>query len=90
MARINQSSPPLLSLREVAAELRCSIDSVRRRVRAGQLPAYRIGENPSARIRVSRQDLDAYLARHYLPGATTKEVEASDPEQWPVETDTKT
>jgi excisionase family DNA binding protein len=60
---------PLLSLRQVADKLRWSIDSVRRRIKSRELPFYRLGVGPCARIRISRHDLETYLARNYVAAA---------------------
>jgi excisionase family DNA binding protein len=49
-----------LTVREVAAELSCSEPTVRRRIRAGELPAVRLGGRGSA-VRVPRAGLDAWL-----------------------------
>jgi excisionase family DNA binding protein len=57
---------PLLSLQEVALELRCSTDSVRRKIKRRELPVYRLGNGVSAPFRISRDDLDRYLATHYI------------------------
>lgn len=53
--------PRLLTLAEVARELRCSIRSARRRVHEGELPSIR--RNNGSHILVSRDDLEAYIAR---------------------------
>lgn len=43
-----------------AAELAsCSVDTIRRAYRSGELPAYRVG----AGVRIVREDLDAWLRR---------------------------
>jgi excisionase family DNA binding protein len=44
-----------LSPKELKVELRCSLDTIYRRIRDGSLPAYRIGRQ----WRVKRQDLEA-------------------------------
>jgi excisionase family DNA binding protein len=49
----------LLNLRDVAAELDVSFDTVDRFLRAGRLPFVRL---PSGRRRVDRSDLDAAIA----------------------------
>lgn len=46
----------LLTVAEVAAELRVSTMTVYRLVKAGELPAFRIGKN----YRIRRGDLDTY------------------------------
>jgi excisionase family DNA binding protein len=66
MVTTTNPSSVLLNLHEVAAELRCSLDSVRRRIRSRELPCYKLGEGAYARTRVARADLDAYLAKHYM------------------------
>lgn len=47
----------LLTVAEVASELRVSTMTVYRLINAGDLPAFRIGKN----YRIKRADLDAYL-----------------------------
>jgi excisionase family DNA binding protein len=47
----------VLTLKEAAAFLRCSPDTVKRRARAGQLPASKIGRQ----WRFRRRDLDTWL-----------------------------
>jgi excisionase family DNA binding protein len=49
---------PVLTVAEVADTLRVSSMTVYRLVKAGELPALRIGKN----IRIRTTDLDAYLA----------------------------
>jgi excisionase family DNA binding protein len=49
-----------LTVAEVAAELACSEPTVRRRIRAGDLPAVELGGAGSA-VRVPRAALDAWL-----------------------------
>ena len=48
----------LLTLREVAVELRCSVATVKRRVRDGALPTYVDGRL----VRVREDDLRRYVA----------------------------
>lgn len=61
----------LLTLREVAGELRCSVATVKRRVAAGELPAFHDGRL----IRIRRDDLGRYIAERvtrsssWLPSA---------------------
>ena len=50
----------LLTIRETAAYLRCSAETVRRYIRKGYLPVVRVGVKL---VRVSRQDIDAWLAQ---------------------------
>jgi excisionase family DNA binding protein len=56
---MSPTTPQLLTLAEVAGELRTSIDWVRRRIWAEELAAYRVG----GVLRVSRPDLDDFLRR---------------------------
>jgi excisionase family DNA binding protein len=48
----------LLTLSEAAGELRCSVATVKRRIRSGALPAYRDGRL----VRVRAVDLRRYVA----------------------------
>lgn len=50
----------LLTLPQVADRLGCSTATVKRRIRAGALPAYRDGRL----VRVRELDLDRYIAEH--------------------------
>lgn len=50
-------SRPLLTAAEVAAQLRVSTMTIYRLIRAGELPAVRVGRN----YRVREEDLAAYL-----------------------------
>ena len=59
---------PLLTYRESAAFLNCSVDTVRRRVQAGDIPAYRIG--PRA-LRIKKRDLLA-LGRPLQAGGAAR------------------
>lgn len=52
-------TPRFLTQREVADELRCSVQTVRRRRDAGELPVIRAG----GRVLIARADLDAYILR---------------------------
>jgi excisionase family DNA binding protein len=49
-----------LTVAEVAAELACSEPTVRRRIRAGELPAVRLG-GPGSGVRIPRAGLQAWL-----------------------------
>jgi excisionase family DNA binding protein len=49
-----------LTVAEVAERLRCSEPTVRRRIRAGELPAVRLG-GPGTAVRVPIAGLDAWL-----------------------------
>lgn len=50
----------LLTVPQVADRLGCSVATVKRRVRTGELPAYRDGRL----VRVRELDLDRYIAEH--------------------------
>lgn len=50
-----------LTIREVAERLRVSQSLVRRMVRSGDIPSYRVGFG-SGRLRIRADDLDAYIA----------------------------
>jgi excisionase family DNA binding protein len=52
--------PEPLTVRELAAELRCSEEEVRALIRDGELPTVACGIRPG---RVPRHQLDAYLRR---------------------------
>ena len=49
-----------LTVAEVAAELACSEPTVRRRIRAGDIPAVRLG-GPGSGVRIPRAGLEAWL-----------------------------
>ena len=49
-----------LTVAEVAAELACSEPTVRRRIRAGELPAVQLGGQGSG-VRIPRAGLEAWL-----------------------------
>jgi excisionase family DNA binding protein len=51
---------PLLTVPEVAERLRVSRPTVYRRIRAGEIPAIRVG-NTSGALRVPADELDAWL-----------------------------
>jgi excisionase family DNA binding protein len=51
-------SPRLLRLPVVAAELGCSLDTLDRLIRRGQMPVVRM---PSGRRRIAREDLDRVI-----------------------------
>jgi excisionase family DNA binding protein len=54
------SKPPieLLTVSEIATQLKLNPQTIRNWIDEGRLPAYRIGER---RVRVSRADFDAFL-----------------------------
>ena len=53
-------SSEYLTVAEVAEELRCSELTIRRRIRDGSLPAYRLGA-PGSAIRIQREQLVTWL-----------------------------
>jgi excisionase family DNA binding protein len=57
---LSVKTPGLLTLPEVAAELRLSERQVRRLIALGKIPAVRLGD-PGASIRVAREDLERWL-----------------------------
>lgn len=59
----------LLTLREVADELRCSVSTVKRRIRAGDLPTYRDGRL----VKVREDDLRRYVAERVCRRTATVE-----------------
>jgi excisionase family DNA binding protein len=50
----------LLTVAEVAGRLRCSEPTVRRRIRAGEIPAVKLGRGRSA-IRIDTAELEGWL-----------------------------
>jgi excisionase family DNA binding protein len=58
---LHEAAPELLTVREVAERLRCSEDTVRRRVAAGELPAVRTGAGPRTPLRVKATVLDQFI-----------------------------
>jgi excisionase family DNA binding protein len=59
----------LLTLREVADELRCSVPTVKRRIAVGVLPTYRDGRL----VRVREDDLRRYVAERVCHCAQASE-----------------
>lgn len=57
MDRLAGFGEPLLTVGEVAALMRVSNMTVYRLIKAGQLPAIRVGKN----YRIRRQDVEQYL-----------------------------
>jgi excisionase family DNA binding protein len=51
-----------LTVAEVARRLLCSEPTVRRRIRAGDLPAVKLGRSRNSAVRVPIDGLDAWLA----------------------------
>lgn len=59
----------LLTTAQAADYLHVHPETVRRRIRSGDLPAYRVG--PRGHLGVRREDLDAYV-RPYTAAAVTR------------------
>jgi excisionase family DNA binding protein len=57
----------LLSIAEVATKLGCSKASVYRRVRAGELPASRLGDGLTP-FRISERELAGWLEQNRITG----------------------
>lgn len=57
------SEPKLLTVDQAAEELQISRDAVRRAQRAGRLPVINVGTDLRPRYRITRADLDAFIAR---------------------------
>jgi excisionase family DNA binding protein len=62
--------PGLMTVDEVAALLRCSGETVRRRIRDGEIPARRLGSAAHAPIRISRSELEAWLRPDHQENTT--------------------
>jgi len=60
----------LLTLAETAERLGCSLPTVRRRVRSGELPVFRDGRL----VRVAERDLERYVAERTLAPAAPPPV----------------
>jgi excisionase family DNA binding protein len=56
-------APRLLTVRAVAHWMGLSTKQVRRRIASGDLPAVRLGPEPNAQLRVSADELEAWLER---------------------------
>jgi excisionase family DNA binding protein len=70
-----RSGPELLTVGQVAAYLQVHRMTVYRYIRAGRLPAVRVGRV----YRVRRADLEAFLDRHRTPPPALRTVRQSDP-----------
>jgi excisionase family DNA binding protein len=57
----------LLSIPQVCQELKMGKSWVYRRLRSGEIPSVKLGRT----IRVRRDDLEEYLARHHYPESAT-------------------
>jgi excisionase family DNA binding protein len=58
---LHEAAPELLTVHEVAERLRCSEDTVRRRIAAAELPAVRTGLGPRTPLRVKASVLDQFI-----------------------------
>ena len=56
----------MLTLTDVAERLQVHIDTVRRWVREGELPAYQLGTRAGYRVKMS--DFQAFLEKRYRQG----------------------
>jgi excisionase family DNA binding protein len=63
----------LLTLQDVAHELRCSVPTVKRRIRSGALPTYRDGRL----VRVREDDLRRYVAERVCRRSQTSDRAAA-------------
>jgi excisionase family DNA binding protein len=63
LTRLDRSGT-CLTVRGVADELACATLTVRRRVRAGEIPAVKLGDGRNSAIRIPRAGLDAWLTSH--------------------------
>jgi len=61
----------LLTTRQVAERLNLSPETILRRVRAGELPAFRIASNA---LRFDPDAIEAFLERSAVSGRTTPDV----------------
>ena len=67
----------LLTLRDVAKTLKLSETTVRRLVRAGSIPAYKVGKRGQFRVR--EEDLESFLQKQRIDAAAhASDEEASD------------
>jgi excisionase family DNA binding protein len=62
----------LMAAQEVATYLHCSVSTVRRLVRRGKIPHYRLGKM----VRFRRREIDNWLALHH-EGERVPEVKSS-------------
>jgi excisionase family DNA binding protein len=61
MSNLEHGTPNLLTVQEAADLLRVHHQTVRRRIRAGDLPAFRLGADPHSELRIKRGDLEQWL-----------------------------
>ena len=50
-----------MTVEEAAELLRVHSSTVRRKIRSGELPAYRLGTDPHSELRIKRGDLEQWL-----------------------------
>jgi len=60
----NETEREWLTVEEVAETFRVNIETVRRWIRAGDLPALTLG-GPRSGYRIKRADLDTFIASRY-------------------------
>jgi excisionase family DNA binding protein len=53
----------LMTRKEAAKKLRIGVRTLDRRLATGQLKCYRLGDGPRAPVRISEEQLDAYLQK---------------------------
>ncbi len=58
---VNTSPAEYESLRDTAARIGYSVDTLRQKITAGELRAYRLSDKPGGAIRVRRADVDAMM-----------------------------
>jgi excisionase family DNA binding protein len=60
-----------LTVDEVAGELKVNVETVRRWIRAGDLPVLDLG-GPKTGYRIRRSELDQFIAQRYGPQGKTE------------------
>lgn len=65
----------MLKVKEVAAQLNVSVDTVKRLLRDGEIPFYRVG----TQLRVDPKDLAAYLEKVRYAGSTDERMQKIKP-----------
>jgi excisionase family DNA binding protein len=56
----NERQPALINIRAAASRLNIGVSTLRRKIKAGEVPAYRMG-GPGTAIRLDPVELDAWL-----------------------------
>jgi excisionase family DNA binding protein len=69
----------LLTTKEIGARLRCSVPTVKRLLKRGELPIVRVGR----RVLVRQEAVDAWIAAHETPATAAQEIPAQAPQQAP-------